>query len=441
MSPAGRWRVPGAAEAPRPGGATSPAAGGADSPRPPGAVFGDFFFLLRAHGVPVTVTEWLALMRALALGLAPCSLTQFYHVARATLVKSEAWFDHFDQAFIAAFDGIETPDEIADEVWRWLADGLAAPGLTEEQRRALAAALELEGVDLEELRRRFEERLAEQTEAHHGGSYWVGSGGASAFGHSGVRPGGLRVGGASHSRTAVKVASERRYRALRTDVRVEVRQFELALRRLRQLSSRHEGAADELDLDETVEQTADHAGRLSLVWRRSRKNAVKLLLLMDVGGSMDRYVHLCNRLFSAVNNQTHFKDLRSYYFHNCVYDVVYIDPLMSDASAVRTPHLLEELNGDYRLIIVGDAAMAPSELMSRHGIIWWGYANEEPGIEWLWRLRRHFEHSVWLNTIPAAQWETAHGATTIGHVREVFPMFELTVDGLSAAVKHLMVRR
>lgn len=434
----------GVASRPR-GGASWPPLGGAPQPdtaasQPGGALFGDFFFLLRAHGVPVTVTEWLALMRALALGLAPFSLTQFYHVARATLVKSEAWFDHFDQAFAAAFDGIETPDEIADEVWRWLADGPEAPGLSDDERRALAAALELEGVDLEELRRRFEERLAEQAEAHHGGSYWVGTGGTSAFGHSGVHAGGIRIGGASRGRTAVKVAAERRYRALRTDVRVEVRQFELALRRLRQLSSRHEGAADELDLEATVDETADHAGRLSLVWRRSRKNAVKVLLLMDVGGSMDPYVHLCSRLFSAVNNQTHFKDLQHFYFHNCVYDRVYTEPLMSEASAVATPHLLQELNGDYRLILIGDAAMAPSELLSRYGIIWWGHANPEPGIDWLWRLRRHFDHSVWLNTIPAAQWATTYGATTIRHVREVFPMFELSVDGLSAAVKKLMVR-
>ena len=403
-------------------------------------MFIGFFCLLRAYGVPVTVTEWLALMRALALGLAPCSLTQFYHVARATLVKSEAYFDHFDQAFAAAFDGIETPDEIADEVWAWLADPLETPGISDDERRALAAALELESVDLDELRRRFEERLEEQDEAHHGGDHWVGTGGTSAFGNSGVHPGGIRVGGASRGRTAVKVAASRRYRSLRTDVKVEVRQFELALRRLRQLSSRHEGIADELDLDETVERTADQAGRLSLVWRRSRKNAVKVLLLMDVGGSMDPYVHLCDRLFTAVNNQTHFKDLRSYYFHNCVYDHVYTDPNMSSWSAVATTGLIRELQSDHRLILVGDATMAPSELMARHGIIWWGHDNQESGIEWLRRLRRHFDHSVWLNTVPASLWDRPYGGTTIRRIGEVFPMYELSLDGLTAAVKTLMVR-
>ena len=286
-------------------------------------MFTDFFFLLRFYGVPVTVTEWLALMRALALGLAPAGLDEFYAVARSILVKSEAYFDQYDQAFAAMFKGIETPPEIADEVWDWLADPLAMPGLSDEERRLLAAALE--DLDIEALERLFKERLAEQGEAHHGGNYWVGTGGTSAFGHSGFHPGGIRVGGESRNRSAVKVAGERRYRGYRTDQEVGVRQFELALRRLRQLSSRNEGVADELDLDETVEETAGNAGRLSLVWRKSRKNAVKVILLMDVGGSMHPYIRLCSQLFSAVNRSSHFKDLRTYYFHNCVYDWLYLD--------------------------------------------------------------------------------------------------------------------
>lgn len=404
-------------------------------------MFTRFFFLLRAYGVPVSLTEWLALMRALALGLAPCSLTQFYHVARATLVKSEAFFDQFDQAFTAMFEGVETPVEIADEVWEWLADPLAVRGLSDEERRLLALSLELDGIDLEGLRRAFEQRLREQDEAHHGGDYWVGTGGTSAFGHSGAHPGGLRVGGRSRGRAAVKVAAERRYRGLRTDVQVGVRQFELALRRLRRLSSRNEGVPDELDLEATVEETADHAGRLSLVWRRARRNEVRVLLLMDVGGSMDPYVRLCSQLFTAVHNQTHFRELRSYYFHNCVYDHLYTDPLMTGASAVPTTRVLLEMPGDTKLILVGDAAMAPSELTTRYGIIWWGHANEEPGIDWLRRLRRHFDHAVWLNTIPSERWDTAYGAYTIARVGEVFPMFELSVDGLTAAVRSLMVRR
>ncbi len=401
-------------------------------------MFTDFFFLLRLYGVPVTVTEWLALMRALAMGLAPAGLDQFYAVARSILVKSEAYFDQYDQAFAAMFQGIETPPDIADEVWEWLADPLALPGLTDEERRLLEAALE--DLDLEALERLFRERLEEQTEAHHGGDHWVGTGGTSPFGHGGFHPGGIRVGGESRGRSAVKVAGERRYRGYRTDQEVGVRQFELALRRLRQLSSRNEGVPDELDLDATIDETADHAGRLSLVWRKSRKNAVKVLLLMDVGGSMHPYIRLCNQLFSAVNRSSHFKDLRTCYFHNCVYDWLYDDVRMTSSTAVSTTRVLQELPGDYKLIMVGDAAMAPTELMSRDGIIWWGYGNDEPGIEWLRRLRRHFGHSVWLNTIPEAEWEHAYGSTTIRKIREVFPMHELTVDGLTAAVKRLMVR-
>ena len=401
-------------------------------------MFTDFFFLLRFYGVPVTVTEWLALMRALALGLAPAGLDQFYGVARSVLVKSEAYFDQYDQAFAAMFEGIETPPRIEDEVWEWLAHPLEMPGLTDEERRLLAGALE--DLDLVALERLFRERLAEQTEAHHGGSHWVGTGGTSAFGHSGFHPGGIRLGGESRHRSAVKVAGERRYRGYRTDQEVGVRQFDLALRRLRRLSSRNEGVADELDLDETIDQTAGNAGRLSLVWRKSRKNAVKVVLLMDVGGSMHPYIRLCSQLFSAVNRSSHFKDLRTYYFHNCVYDWLYLDTSCSLSDAVSTKRVLQELPGDFKLILVGDAAMAPSELMSRHGIIWWGYGNEEPGIEWLRRLRRHFDHSVWLNTIPEADWDRTHGTTTIRKVREVFPMYELTVDGLTAAVKQLMVR-
>jgi len=402
-------------------------------------MFTRFFFLLRAYGVPVTVTEWMMLMRALSEGLALSSLDRFYSLARSILVKSESFYDQYDQAFAACFEGVETPIEIADEVWDWLADPLALPNLSDEEKRQLVEMLG--DLDLDELQRLFAERVAEQTEAHHGGNKWVGTGGTSPFGHSGVHPGGIRVGGESRSRSAVKVAGERRYRGYRTDVRVGVRQFELALRRLRQLSSRNEGPADELDLEATVDETAEQAGRLSLVWQKSRKNAVKVLLAMDVGGSMHPYLRLCSQLFSAVNSQTHFKDLRTFYFHNCIYDWLYTDTDMTRQGAVSTNRVLHDLSPDYKLIVVGDAAMAPSELLSRNGIIWWGYANDEPGIEWLRRLRHHFDHSVWLNTIPREQWEWAYGARTIGMIRQVLPMEELSLDGLQAAVRKLMVAR
>ncbi|NLE73877.1 MAG: VWA domain-containing protein [Actinobacteria bacterium] len=402
-------------------------------------MFTGFFFLLRTYGVPVTLTEWLTFMQALAKGLAFSNLTDFYALARSVLVKSETHFDQYDQAFQAAFEGIETPQEIAEQVWDWLSDPLVIAGLSEEERRQLREWLG--DTDLDELRRMFEERLREQAEAHHGGNYWVGTGGTSAFGHSGFHPGGIRVGGESRNRSAVKVAGERRYRAYRTDVSVGVRQFEVALRRLRQLSSKNESLPDELDLDGTIQDTADNAGLLSLRWQRSRKNNVRVLVLMDVGGSMRPYIKVCSQLFSAVNRSTHFKDLRFYYFHNCVYDHLYHDVVCSTSNASYTTGVMHEFSPEYKLILVGDATMAPSELMSKGGIIWWGHYNKEPGIEWLRRLAKHFTHSVWLTPVPREEWEWVWGRYTMEQVQKVFPMHELTVDGLTHAVRSLMVRK
>ncbi|MHB9113616.1 MAG: vWA domain-containing protein [Thermoleophilia bacterium] len=402
-------------------------------------MFAQFFFLLRAHKVPVSLTEWLTLSEALARGLALSSLSAFYSLARSILVKSEAYFDQYDLAFQEAFAGVETPEEIADEVWDWLREGAEIPGLSAAERAALAAGLG--ALDLEELQRLFLERMSEQHEAHHGGSHWIGTGGTSPFGHSGVHQGGIRIGGESRGSTAVKVAAERRYKGYRTDATVGVRQFETALRRLRQLSTRNDGPLDELDLEATIDATADHAGALHLEWRRPRRNQTRVLLLMDAGGSMHAHISACNRLFTAVDRATHLKDLRRYYFHNCVYDQLYLDPTCHPRNSLPTARVLQELARDYKLVVVGDACMAPSELLEPNGIIWWSATNEEPGIDWLHRLARHFHRSVWLNPVHERSWSTIYGRDTIALVRTVFPMFELTVDGLAAAVRSLMVRR
>jgi len=402
-------------------------------------MFTHFFYLLRGYGVPVTLTEWLALMQALARGLASSSLSEFYLLARCVLVKSEAFFDQYDQAFQAAFGGIETPDEIAQEVWEWLNDPLPPLFLTDPERAQLAAALQV--FDLEELKALFEERMREQQEAHHGGSHWIGTGGTSPFGHSGFHPGGIRIGGESLNRQAIKVAGERRYRGYRTDATLDMRQFEMAFRRLRQLTSQDDRPPDELDLDETISATAARGGMLDLQWRRSRRNNARLALLMDAGGSMHAHLTVCNRLFTAVKRSTHLRDLRIYYFHNCVYDQLYLDALCHPRNSIPTAEAMHELSSDYRLILVGDAAMAPSELLFADGIIWWGHTNAEPGIDWLRRLNRHFSHSVWLNPLREVHWPTTYGAETIELVRSVFPMFELTLDGLTAAMRRLMVRR
>lgn len=403
-------------------------------------MFTDFFFLLRAYGVPVTLMEWLTFTEALARGLAASSFTGFYHLGRAVLVKSEAYYDQYDQAFAAAFHGVDEPAALAEALWEWLAQpDPPLPGLSPEERRLLAEARQ--ALDLQALRSLLEERMREQREAHHGGSHWIGTGGTSPFGHGGIHPGGVRLAGRSLGNSAVKVAEERRYQGYRTDATVGVRQFELALRRLRRLSSRDEAPPDELDLQATVETTGQRGGALSLVWRRSRRNQTRVVLIMDAGGSMHAHLRICNRLFTALNRATHLRDLRTYYFHNCVYDHLYLDPTCHPRNAVHTTQVLRELSADYKLIMVGDAAMAPSELLEPDGIIWWSMRNEEPGILWLERLARHFRHAVWLNPIPAVAWETIYGRETIALVRAVFPMFELTVDGLAAAVRSLLVRR
>ncbi|MCR4418831.1 MAG: VWA domain-containing protein [Clostridia bacterium] len=402
-------------------------------------MFTDFFYLLRSEGVPVTLTEWMTFLEGLAKGLSYANLNSFYHLARATLVKSEAHFDRFDVAFLKYFSGIDTPEALLDKVWEWLANPLPPRGISPEELERWRRLQE--EVDLEELQRQFLERLREQTEAHHGGSRWIGTGGTSPFGHSGYHPGGIRVGGESHARSAVKVAAERRFRAYRDDETLGVRQFEVALRRLRQLSTKVEGPKDELDLDGTIRETCRQGGFLELVWTRGRKNKVKVLLLMDVGGSMVPYSRLCSQLFTAVHRASHFQDLRFYYFHNCVYDYLYLDHACHPRNSVKTDQVLKNLGGDYKLIMVGDACMAPSELTQPGGIIWWGMYNEEPGLVWLERLARHFSHNVWLNPIPAGEWDTVYGHQTLNLIRRVFPMYELTVDGLTQAVKKLLVRR
>jgi uncharacterized protein with von Willebrand factor type A (vWA) domain len=390
-------------------------------------VFVDFFFTLKKYKVPVSITEWMTLMQALSQGHGGASLTGFYYLSRALLVKSEAFFDHFDRAFADFFEGIETPDEITQEILDWLKDPINPLMLSDEELASL------EKLSLEELRKLFEERLREQTERHDGGGRWIGTGGTSPFGHSGSHPSGIRVGGEGGGGRAIQVAAERRFKNYRTDVTLDVRQIKVALKKLRFF--KNEGPEDELDLDETIDKTCKNGGEIELVFGRERKNAVKLLLLMDSGGSMEPFAHLVNRLFSAAHSSQHFKDFKAYYFHNCVYDFVYED--MWNREAIPTTTLLKNIDGDYKLIMVGDAHMAPYELFAEGGIIDYYTHNDAPGMEWLQRVADHFRYSVWLNPINPRMW--IH--PTIRAIGKVFPMFELTVSGLEDAVKKLMVRK
>ena len=389
-------------------------------------MFTDFFYILRKRKVPVSITEWMTLMESLAKGYIT-NLDEFYFLARAILVKSEAYYDHYDVAFQEYFTGIETPAEILEQILEWLKDPLNRMTLTEEELALF------DSLDFDELLKELEKRLKEQTEQHDGGGYWIGRGGTSPFGHSGYHPAGIRIGGESRGRHAIQIAGERRFRNYRNDLTLDVRQVKIALKGLRQLS--RIGPEDELDLEETIEATAKNAGEIDLIWRRSRKNAVKVLLLMDVGGSMEPFALLCSQLFSAAHSSTHFKDFRYYYFHNCIYDNLYQD--IERQEAISIDHLLRTLEPDYKLLLVGDARMGSWELMERYGAINYYERNETPGIVWLRRIAEHFTHCVWLNPDDPRFW--IH--PTIQVIGKLFPMFPLTLDGLGQAVKRLVVKK
>ncbi len=259
-------------------------------------MFTDFLYLLRSYGMKTSLNEWNSLMDALEMNLNDASLTEFYYMARAVLVKKESEYDKFDQAFLAYFKNVQTFEELPKEVLDWLAKAHAQTPYDKDEVDARFA-----GLDLDDIRKMMAERLKEQHEQHHGGNKWIGTGGTSAFGHSGYSPKGIRVGGPGKNRSALQVAEQRNYRDFRDDAVIQIRQFQVALKKLRLLSCREDGPKTELNVEKTIEKTCDEGGRLELVMERPRKNQTKLLLLMDSGGSMWAYADLCNRLFQAVN--------------------------------------------------------------------------------------------------------------------------------------------
>jgi uncharacterized protein with von Willebrand factor type A (vWA) domain len=389
-------------------------------------MFTDFFYTLKRKKVPVSIIEWMTLMEALSKGCIS-NLDEFYYLARAILVKSESYYDHYDVAFQEYFKGIETPEEISEQIMEWLQDPINRMTLSEEERTLF------DSMDFDELLRELEKRLKEQTEQHDGGGYWIGRGGTSPFGHSGYHPAGIRIGGESGGRHAIQIAQERRFRNYRSDLILDIRQIKMALRGLRQLS--RIGPEDELDLERTIDATSKNAGEIEMVWTRSRKNAVKLLLLMDVGGSMVPFARLCSRLFSAAHSSTHFKDFQYFYFHNCIYDNLYQD--IERQEAVSTDHILHTLEPDYKVVLVGDARMAMPELTQRYGAIYYYERNEVPGLLRLKQFAEHFTHCVWINPTEPYYWNHP----TVMLVEKFFPMFELTLDGLDQAVKKLVVKK
>jgi uncharacterized protein with von Willebrand factor type A (vWA) domain len=393
-------------------------------------VFLEFFYTLREAGLKVTLQEWRMLLTCLEHGLHESRLEGFYHVARSCLVKSESDFDTFDQVFASYFEGIEGFVDLPPELLDWLADPKPFEELTEEMRAAL------EHLDIDELMRRFQETMDEQDERHDGGGRWVGTGGRSPFGHGGEHPTGIRVGGPGQNRTAMKVAEERHFEDYRTDVALDVRNTKLALRRLRQLT-RTDGP-DELDIDGTIDKTCREAGEIELVFRPKRKNDVRLLLLMDVGGTMDPYYEPVSRLLSALHEERGLRDFKAFNFHNCVYERVFETGRLMRSESMLTADLLRMYGERWKLMIVGDAAMHPSELTSARGNINPRMESNTTGLAWLNRLQRHFNRSIWMNPDPPASWATSSTCRTVS---TLFPMFHLSVDGIEAAVKGLVGAR
>jgi uncharacterized protein with von Willebrand factor type A (vWA) domain len=384
----------------------------------------DFLFELRRRKIPVSTHEWMALMEAMALGLHESSLDGFYHLCRTLCVKDIAFYDAYDEAFLAYFKDVHTDAlELTEQLRAWLADPKLLEGLTDEQREALQA------LDLEKLRELFEQRLKQQKERHDGGNRWIGTGGTSPFGTNGMNPNGMRVGGGG-GRSAMAVADQRLFREYRRDVVLDVRQIDVALRGLRRLG--REGAQDELDLDETIDQTCKNAGELEVIFRPPRRNRVKVLLLMDVGGSMDPHSELMSRLFTAASRTGRFAKFRSFYFHNCVYNSVYEDAQFRKGLPVAD--LLAHSDRDEKLVMVGDALMHPAELLDPGGSMYLYSQTRASGIEWLRRLAHHFRSAAWLNPEPDRFWS----GTTIEVIASVLPMYPLTLDGLAQAVRYLV---
>jgi uncharacterized protein with von Willebrand factor type A (vWA) domain len=395
-------------------------------------MFIDFFFMMRRKGVPVSIKEWMSFIEALYEGHFQSNLNHLYHIGRAFLVKSEAYYDAYDLAFQEFFGGIATENVELDKVLGWLENPLnRLPKMSPEEIMEFQRQLEefKRTHDLEELMRQFRDRLKEQKERHDGGSKWVGTGGKSPFGAYGYHPGGIRVGGESWMQSASKVATERRYRNYRNDIILDVRQTKMALKKLREL--KREGTEEELDIEETIDKTAKEGGEIELVFSKSRENSVRIILLMDTGGSMLPYTELCEKLFSAATQANHFKEFRYYFFHNCIYQDIYED--MANYKNVPTEKLFSLFNKNYKLILVGDARMAYSELFEVNGCIDYFSTNDKPGLDWLTRIRDHFPHSVWLNPTHKNFW----GHYTVDTIGKVFPMYELTIDGLKDAIKAL----
>ena len=384
----------------------------------------NFFYTLRAAKLQVSIREYLTLIEALKAGVIGPSVDEFYYLSRTTLVKDETQFDKFDRAFGAYFKGVEMVTDFTQDIpLEWLKKTLERE-LTPEQK----AAIEKMGWD--ELMETLKKRLEEQKERHEGGNKWIGTGGTSPFGHGGYNPQGVRIGGKGGNRSAVKVWDQRAYADYDDSLELGTRNIKVALRRLRRFA--REGTETELDLDDTIHSTAANAGLLDIKMVPERHNKVKVLLLMDVGGTMDEHIHRVEELFSAAKAE--FKHLEFYYFHNCVYDFVWKNNRRRYAEKFPTWDIIRKYNKDYKLIFVGDATMSPYEILQPGGSV--EYNNEEPGAEWLQRLTHAFPKYAWINPEPAGVWQYRQSIAIIQQIMNQ-RMFPLSLQGLEGAMRLL----
>ncbi len=389
---------------------------------------------LRKRHVPVGMQEAIALAEAVSKGLHNSSLHQFYYIARSLLIHDESNLDDFDQVFSFLVRDIPYSKKhiedlllSAEQINRfqeWLKDPRQRPELTPEEFEALKS------LSPEELKRMLEERLQEQKERHDGGSHWIGTGGTSPFGTGGVHPTGISLrsipASGAGGKSLLNSIDARRYRSYRSDLVLDVRQIEVALRKLRKFD--REGSLTELNLERTVDSTAKNFGDLDLVFQKPRKSNTRVILMMDVGGSMDPFAALVSQLFSAARRATHWKELRTYYFHNSIYGQVYKTDGLREPFSLRD--LVKECHERYYLIIVGDASMAPYELLGGSDSL--DENDRTSSLAWLYSLRNHFDHSVWLNP----DLNTWRGST-VEAIAQVFPMFPLTLQGLEEALQQL----
>ena len=384
----------------------------------------DFFFTLKDARIPVTIQEFLTLLEALEKNLIGQSMDDFYYLARLAMVKDEAHFDKFDRAFGQYFKGIHGAFEADNAIpLDWLLKRMARE-LTPEQR----AKIEKFGYD--KLMDRLNELLKEQKERHEGGNKWIGTGGTSPFGNGGSNPEGIRMGGVGGNRSAVKVWEQRAYRDYDSERELGTRNIKVALRRLRKFA--REGLDEELALDATIRATANNAGYLDIRMRPERKNKVKVLMLLDVGGSMDDHVARTEELFSAA--KTEFKNMEFFYFHNCVYDTLWRNKRRRNAERFATWDILRKYPADTKLIFVGDATMSPYEVLQPGGSV--EYNNEEAGAEWLARFCHAFPKFIWLNPEPESSWQYRQSISIILQIMN-YRMFPLTIDGLERGMRQL----